>query len=185
MKKYTLHILLGIPVILIALVLFFGIGKTERANANPSSESITTNATSTTNSLATTTAQSPFLLATAATSTKEFDPQNGNIIQAYFAIYSTSTPPKLTVGLEMSNNGIDWYSFEESPAAGNPTALVSGKPTNLWSWVAATTTDDETVYKSFVLTNSFVGKYARLLYKVTGNNAAAQVHAEIAVKKEF
>ena len=167
------------------LIAFVLLSSAPVVRANPSSESVTTNATSTTNSLATTTAQSPFLLATAATSTKEFDPQNGNTIQAYFAIYSTSTPPKLTVGLEMSNNGVDWYSFESSPAAGNPTVIIAGKPTNVWSWVAATTTADETVYKSFVLTNSFVAKYARLLYKVTGNNEAAQVHVEIAVKKEF
>ena len=167
---------------LIAFVLLSSaIQKTSTANANPSSESVTTNATSTTNSLATTTAQAPFLQASAATSTKEFDPQNGNTIQVYLGVYSTSTPPRITVGLETSNNGVDWYSFEGSPAAGT---LTSGKPSNVWGWTPATTTADETVYKSFVLTNSFVAKYARLLYK-SSVATTSQVHVEIAVKKEF
>lgn len=165
------------------LLLFFPVENTSVARANPSSEAITTNATSTTNSLATTTAQAPFILGTTATSTKEFNLENGNTVQVSLGVYSTTSVPRITVGLETSNNNIDWYSFEGSPAVG---ALTSGKPTNVWSWLAATTTADETVYKSFVLSNSFVAKYGRLLYKVNGAaGTGAQLHVEVAVKKEF
>ena len=157
------------------------------ANANPHSEQITTNATSTTNSLATTTSQAPIFTAATASSTLAFDPQNGNIVQVFFSVYSTTTPVTVHYGLEMSNNNIDWYPFQVA-AAGNPTALITGNVPNLWSWNSATTTVDETTKVTHVMSSSFGAKYGRLIYEISGTTSpkgTAVLHAEIVVSKEF
>ena len=184
MKNLLGKVLIAVSITALAVVVLLQGVKT--TSANPHSESVTTNSTTTVNSLATTTAYVTFTPVT-ATTTLAFDPQNGNIVQVIFSSYSTSTPPTLRYGLEMSNNGIDWYPFQVA-AAGNPTALIAGEKPNLWSWTAATSTADETVFVTHVLTNSFGAKYGRLIYETSGEAApkgTANIHAEVVVIKEF
>src|SRR3990167_7340231 len=90
-----------------AVIAGFFLWQSLPVKANPSSVSVYTNATSTTNSTATTTAQAPFFRSSTATSSIAFDPQNGNLIQVALSAYSTSTPTIVHYGLEFSNNNID------------------------------------------------------------------------------
>jgi len=175
-------------IVLAGIAVFFGavfsgavLWKTAPASANQSTIQVYTNSTTTPNSNATTSLQ--YLAVATAASTLLFDSTNSHVIQIYFAVHSTNTPAQVYTGLDFSNNNLDWYPFQ-FVAQGASVALSAGQTGDLFSWTAATTSADQIVYKtaSFVLDN-FAGKYGRLRYKLAGS--AAEVHVEIAQKKEF
>ena len=115
------------------------------------------------------------------TTTIAFDPQNGSAIQLFFSAHSTSTPTIVYAGLDLSNDGVDFYEFETKTSPG---ALTSGAVGDLWSWTAATTSADETVSKTFTITPlNYAAKYGRLRYNIAGG--AAEVLVQVAQKKEF
>ena len=150
----------------------------EYTRANPSSVQVYTNGT-TVNSVSTTTA--PYRSVAMGTTTIAFDPQNGNTIQLSFSAHSTSTPTIVYAGLDLSNDGIDFYEFETKTSPG---ALTSGVVGDLWSWTAATTSVDQTVSKTFTITPlNYAAKYSRLRYNIAGG--AAEVLVQVAQKKEF
>lgn len=174
MKKTP--IFLGIVAI---AVIFLGLAGTGNVKASQSATQVNTNGTS--NSTATSTAT--YLTTSIATSTTAFDPEGSDVIHVYIASYSTSTPPVINVGLEVSNNNSDWYPYQK-PSVSSSVALTAGTRGDLYSWSAATTTANETVTTSFPIAVDTAAKYARLTYKV-GSGGASNVHIEVAQKKQF
>lgn len=114
-----------------------------------------------------------------ATSTLTFDPGAGELIELFLASYSTNTPPHVTWQLELSNNNSDWYPHE-TLSASKAVAVASGARGDVWGWSAATTTDNETVFKAVTLSTDFAAKFARIRY---AGSKASTLHLEVVVRK--
>lgn len=174
MKKIT--IISTMVIVAIATIGFFSVKNTVKAN--PSSVQIYTNG-STTNSVSTTTAI--YTTSSTATSTVEFDPQNGSFLQIYASSFSSSTPSTLIFKVQFSSDNIDWYTHENIAAGGG--ALSNGANGDVFTWVAATTTAGQTVTKTVPAITNYAAKYGRVQFSLTGG--ASNVLIQAAQKKEF